>query len=72
MSGIVTQILDSQVQSDKCYLELEEKRMQLEQENKEGEERMQKDKMDFQLHMMSMLVQSQSMGYPCQPYNGSF
>ena len=39
MSGIVTQILDSQVQSDERYLELEEKRMRLDQENKEREER---------------------------------
>ena len=37
---MVTQILDSQVQSDKRYLELEEKRMRLDQENKarEGED----------------------------------
>ena len=72
MSGIVTQILDSQVQSDERYLELEEKRMRLDQENKEREERMRKDEMNFQLRMMSMLVQSQSTGYPCPPYNGSF
>ena len=62
MSGIVTQILDSQVQSDKRYLELEEKRMRLDQENKEREERMRKDEMNFQLRMMSMLVQSQEYG----------
>ena len=73
MSGIVTKILDSQVQSDERYLELEEKRMRLEQKNKEREERMRKDEMDFQLRMMSMLVQSQNFGYPYPtPYTGSF
>ena len=73
MGGIVTQIIDSQLQSDERYLELEEKRMRLEEENKKREERMRKDEMDFQLRMMSMLVQSQSSGYPFPtPYNGSF
>ena len=73
MGGIVTQIIDSQLQSDERYLELEEKRIRLEQENKKREERMRKDEMDFQLRMMSMLVQSQSSGYPFPtPYNGSF
>ena len=58
MSGIMTQILDSQAQSDAKYLEIEEKRMRFEQEDKEREERMKKMEMDFQLRIMSMITQT--------------
>ena len=51
------QILDSQAQSDVRYLELEERRMRFEHEDKEREERM-KDEIDFDLRMMSTITQT--------------
>ena len=68
----MTQILDSQAQSDAKYLEIEEKRMRFEQEDKEREERMKKMEMDFQLRMMSMITQTgnpHALAYPSyDPY----
>ena len=72
MGGIVNQILESQEKSDERYFELEEKQMKLEQEDKEREERMKKDEMDFQLRMMSMITQAHASNslYPCTtPYS---
>ena len=72
MGGIVNQILESQEKSDERYFELEEKRMKLEQEDKEREERMKKDEMEFQLRMMSMITQTHTSNslYPCTtPYS---
>ena len=65
MGGIVNQILESQEKSDERYFELEEKRMKLEPEDKEREERMKKDEMEFQLRMMSMIAQTHTHQTHC-------
>ena len=46
--------------------------MKLEQEDKEREERMKKDEMEFQVRMMSMITQTHTSNslYPCTtPYS---
>jgi len=56
MGGIVDKILASQAEGERKFLELEEKRMCLEVREREREERMKKE--EFQLKMMSMIMQA--------------
>ena len=58
MGGIVDKILTSQAESDRKFLELEEKRLRLEEREKEREEKMRREEREFQLKLMSMLVQA--------------
>ena len=49
MTKIVKEVVDAQKQSDKMFLEMEEKRMKYEADQR-------KEEREFQLRMMSMLV----------------
>ena len=51
MKKVVKQVVDAQSASDKMFLDLEEKRMKFEAEQR-------KEERDFQLRMMSMLFSS--------------
>ena len=66
--GIVDKILASQAESDRKFMELEEKRMCLEEREREREERMKKEEREFQLKMMSMITQTPGH-YPYPPFS---
>ena len=53
MTSVVKEVVNSQRESDKMFLEMEEKRMKYEAEQR-------KEERDFQLRMMSMLFGSQN------------
>ena len=53
MTSVVKEVVNSQRESDKMFLEMEEKRMKYEAEQR-------KEEHDFQLRMMSMLFGSQN------------
>ena len=53
MTSVVKEVVNSQRESDKMFLEMEEKRMKYEAEQR-------KEERDFQLLMMSMLFDSQN------------
>ena len=53
-------ILKSQAENDKRYYDLEEKRMCLEEHDKERNEQIPREKREFQLRMMNMIAQAQT------------
>ena len=69
MKNVVKEVIDAQHQSDMKFMELEEKRMKYEAEQRKEERK-------FQLHMMSMLLgnpgmhSSQGSYSSYQPFSG--
>ena len=71
-SGMMDKLLEAQAENDKKFYELEEKRLQFEQSEKEREERMRKEEREFQLKLFGMMAHSSMGGYGWSPANQEY
>ena len=78
MDVIVTKVLEGQRESDRCFLDLETKRMKLKEkiyemeqqrltEDKEREEHQRREERDFQLRLFAMMYGNGCPMYPPPP-----
>ena len=65
MTSIVKEVIDAQKESDRMFLEMEEKRLKHEADQRQGE-------CDFQLRMMSMLFGDQGCHNPPNGYGPAY
>ena len=74
MKDMVQVVVEAQKASDEMFLELEEKRMQMEEAQQEREMQMRREEREFQLRMFHMLAgpsyQSGPPSYASQPSMG--
>ena len=61
--GMMDVLVEAQVENDKKFYELEEKRLPFEQSEKEREERMRKEQRELQLKLFGMMAHSSMGGY---------
>ena len=68
MKDVVEQLLTPQQESDERFMQLEEKRIKLEEQHIQREEHEQKEDREFKLRMMQILMQGVST-HPSQTYS---
>ena len=66
MGPLVDKQLKAQESSDRMYLDLEEKRMKMEERMYEREEREKRDQREFQLKLFSIMMGKQVHGRRCR------
>ena len=77
MGSLADKLLKAQESSDRMYLELEEKRMKMEERMKEREEEQKREEREFQLKLFSIMMGKQTPGTSSNqsqsqvPYDGT-
>ena len=64
--------MKAQESSDRMYLDLEEKRMRMEERMNEREEREKREQREFQLKLFSILMGKQASGASCDRSQASY
>ena len=64
MKGLIKEVVDAQKASDKMYVELEEKRLKMEEAQLERESKMRRDDQEFQMRVLQMITGSYHMSQP--------
>lgn len=64
MKGLIKEVVDAQKASDKMYVELEEKRLKMEEAQLERESKMRRDDQEFQMQVLQMITGSYHMSQP--------
>jgi len=67
MKGVIKQVVEAQKESDQKFVELEEKRMKMEQAQQEREAQMRRDDQEFQMRVYQMMLTGSYSQYSYSP-----
>jgi len=79
MKGLIKQVIDAQKESDQLLVQLEEKRMKMEEAHQEQDYKMHRDDQEYQMRVLQMITGSYHISQPSlnklpsysAPYSGN-